>query len=672
MRKKLFVASVVVAFVYLTIGIWALPEYSINWDESVHFTRGQAILHYILTGKKDYGDFAIRPPTRRSNYQLDYQSYAFFEDKFDSKAGAGHPTVSDILSAVSNRVFYGKLGVIGDIEGYHLYSLALAAILAGVVCYFIASHFGVLAGLVSALALSLYPAFLGEARYNIKDVPEAVFYSFTILSFYQGIVSRKIRWIIVSSFFFGLAFGTKLNVVFALPTLALWVVVVWYRELKREGMNTFIYRRKAILLAMLAYPVLPIMLYFGSWPILWKDPIGRFIDNMNYYRTIGLAGEKLSDYTTIGGISTLATQWVLYITPIVTLVFFSSGIMYWIFTGKREKQYTTTLVVLWLAVPIIRVSLSGTAMYGGVRQIMEYIPAMAMLAGIGAQFLTHRFKRHTALLKLIIFVAFVPVAIKMYQMHPNESVYFNPLIGGLRGAAEKNIPGWGNTLGSTYRQATRWLNAHAEPDARLATVYGLKSDIPSMDLRPDIAFLNSFRSMTKREGEYIIGMTHYGTYAYMYHRKYLDRFLIPIFVVEEEGVPLMKIWKNDKEHLKPELRGRKEITQTIRAQTKDTYLDVDVGRVVELMGIRFTYPTAACTLPDQGYFMDSIDGQQWQRESGDFSGIPLTTWFRTKPEPGVLQFVFAAEPARFIRVVTSDTDSCFLTKPVEARVSYLE
>lgn len=656
--------SIFVGVLFFVVGVFDLPNYGPNWDEPVHFGRGQAMLHYFLTGKKDYQDLSPDQSFRRSYYQHDYYSYSYFEKTFEENkkfaAGTGHPVLSDIFAAMFNRIFYKTLPLFGDIESYHLYSVAVASVLVGVLTYVVSSMYGMFAGFVTALSLALTPLFLGESRFNIKDVPEAVFYSLSILTFYRGIVRNNWKWIIVSSFFSGLAFGTKLNIVFGIFTLGLWLIVVWRTKVKKFDRTVF--------LSLVSYGIIPLVLYFGSWPILWKDPINRFLYNLYYYKTIGTGGAPIG--FTILGINTYAIQWVLFSTPLIILFFALLGI----YVGIRTKQNRDFfwLVLFWFLVPIIRVSFPKASIYGGVRQIMEYIPAMAILSGIGANAIYNHYKnnkRYNYYIKVVIILMFLPITFKIISLHPNESIYFNPLIGGLKGASERNIPGWGNSLGSTYRQGVRWLNKNAEAGAKLGFLYELRSNIPEIDLRSDIEFNNHVRSAIQRKGEYVIGVSHDGTQEYSYHRKYLERFLDPVYTVMVDGVPVLKIWKNDFAHSKPEYQKQEQLVSNVLVYQEHGNLVIDLGEKQKVTKLVVQYPvTDLCTLPTSGYFQSSPDRIYWNRETADFVFFPLASWFKTQPELGFLQFLFAAENARFIKLVILDKNSCLLLQPLRALV----
>ena len=663
---------------YCLINVRSLSDYGVNWDEPVHFGRGQAILRFFLTGKKDYSDLEANPPVRRSFYQSDGYTYTYLESNFDAPSfpiiGAGHPVVSDLLASMTNRIFYGWLGLLGDIEAYHAYSVFLSAVCVGGVVYFTGRHYGIFAGVVAGLSLFLYPLFLGESRFNIKDPAEAVYYALTVLTFFWGVTKNRWPWILLSSLFAGLAFGTKLNIVFLALSLILWIFLLWFNKVRIHGIKVFVHKQKALLISFFSFPIVIGILYFGTWPMLWEDPIRRFLYNLSYYKTVGI-GEYQPDFITTFGFNTYAMQWIVYTTPVVILFFAIIGIVWTILQGRREKYKTSLFLFFWFLVPIIRVSLPSTSIYGGVRQIMEYIPPMAMLAGVGAGFLIKIYKNYTRykhykdysfLLQVLILLSFIPITLKMISMHPNESVYFNPIIGGLAGARERNIPGWGNSLGSTYRQGVRWINAHAEEGAKVAMAFELLSSIPKSDFRPDIKYSNLYRSGQKREGEYIIGITHQGDAARYLNYRYVQNFLVPLYQVVVDGVPLLKVWKNDIEHTIPSIIQDTHAITGIEVKRIGDKIIVEFPHVVRLTKLSlFFNERDDCTLPEEGQLFMSVDGQSWsQSAAGNLLESASYVWFKHHSEKGKLMYLFAADYLRYLKFTGIYEATCLHKYPV--------
>lgn len=679
-EKTLFFLSAIVAFVYLFVGIVDLPNYGPNWDESVHFGRGQAILRYLKTGEKDYSK--MQDISRRSYYKNDSYAYTFFEEKFREWkfpiTGAGHPPLSDLVASFFNVIFYEKLNILGDVESYHLYSIFLSSLLVGYIFYFVTKEYSFFAGTIAMLSFFLYPLFLGESRFNIKDIPQACFYTFTALFFYKGITSNKIRWVFLSALAFSFGFGTKFNILFLSFTLLLWLVIS----------KKFFIRHVKIFLSFLLYPILSISIFFLSWPLLWEDPLKRFIYNFNYYKIVGLQGPTESSYT-IFGFNTYAAQWILFTTPLAILLLCFFGILYSLTKGWKEKNKLALFILLLFLVPILRVTVPKAVIYGGIRQIAEYIPAMAILAGIGANYLVQNLKLKmqnynvkfkifnfrlqllTFIFELLIILSFIPITLKIISLHPNESIYFNPIIGGLKGASEKNIPGWGNSLGSTYRQGVNWLNKHAEKNAKLAFVYELRSNIAIPDLRNDIELNNQARSLSDRKGEYIIGVTHYGAHNDSIHRKYLERLLYPVYEVNVDGVPVLKVWHNDVAHTLPQYKNLKVKRDGILFKKEDHSLVVDLGEIFTLVKIEIQYDDQDCTKPQSGHFEYSAYGGKWREADNNFS-YTLSILTNPQARPGFLRVWVPVERTRFIKVVSSGQRSCLLLRPIDVLVYYVQ
>jgi len=691
--KKPFLIGILFAAVFFIVGIITVKEYNINWDEPIHFFRGQNFIHYYLTGSKDFSNFNTKPPIRRSLYQESSFTYSLLEKQFTQSnklltqggnlpLGIGHPPFSDVTASLFNYVLYQKLGWVGDIDSYHWYSIFLASLLVGYIFYFVSKRLGIFAGSISAISLSLYPLFLGESRYNTKDIPEAVYYSFTILFFYNALVGNTLRksigWIILSSIFFSFGFATKFNIIFFPAIVFPWALILWIKKIKTSP-SKFIKEKYSLLLSFLLYPIVGLFVFYASWPIFWPNPLKGLLMVIDYYKWIGINPNFDQRFITFFHLNTYALQWVANTTPFVILFLTFCGFIYVIKNFLKQKDKISVLVLLWFIFPLLRVTLPNAGIYGGVRQIMEYIPAMAILCGMGALFLvrvlSEKIKSKNIpkkfLLQGLIFILFLPIFIKLLSLHPNESLFFNDLNDGIRGAKERNVPGWGNSLGSTYRQGIAWLNNHTEKNAKISLVYGLLANIPITDLRPDLEINTKYRSGLKREGEYAIDLVHSQTRENLYYRKYVERFLDPVWELNVDGVAVLKIWKNDIEHTK--LEYQKDETRILpeKVENEEGMMTIDLGEIKRITKIQINYDPSMCTLPTQGHFMLSKDKDNWERMADDFSAFYFAPWFKPQPEIGILQFLFAAENSRYIRLIINDDKSCLLIHPTSISVWHI-
>lgn len=690
-KNKKFLVSILLGCIFFSIGLIVLPHYGPNWDEPLHFSRGQVILHYFLTGKKDYKD--LKPyvkyvqkddtiffspqnlskenvPTR-SDYQYDGETFEYFLKDY------GHPPVSDILSALFNVILFQKLRLINDVDSYHIYSLLLSAVLVSVIFWWTSKYWGFFVGIIASLSLSLYPLLLGESHNNIKDVPETVFYSLTLIFFYEGFIKKKILLIIASSIFLGLAFSTKFNALFIPFTIVPWFLLFTVSRKKEIGKY---FRLSPFLLF---YPLFAISIFYFSWPYLWSSPLKNFLNVVYYYTSIGTNSNFDSRFITFFGLNTYAIKWIIYSTPLITLVLSLIGILYAFLNGFREKDKTLFFLLLWFLIPIARVTRPDAGIYGGVRQIMEFVAPMAILSGLGAVTLREGIlkiigkfsfgNRQRLKLNILLLLFFLPIAIKLILIHPNEEVYFNPLVGGLRGAKEQDIPEWGQSLGNPNKQAIQWLNKNAENGAKLATNFGLASSIPTIFLRSDIKFTNVYRSVLERNGEYVIGLTHQSGFEETYFFQYLDKFLDPVYEVRVDEVPILRVWKNDLQNTKEKYKDIVLLSGGPKVSVREDSLAIDVGEKVNLAKmiikfkisncltsgkINYSVDSSGSNVLDEGTIEVSSDNQNWTVLDGDLraqSFLPTTT----RQENGDFVYYFAAIEARYIRISYNPQNLCF-------------
>lgn len=680
-RLPVFI-GILIASVFLFFNVVILHDYGQNWDESTHFFRGQAFLNFFLTGQKKYEDLpkfklyyqnndsVLFDPLdkkdipRVSMYQ--HRGLAFNYWSGSTASPGGHPPLSDIFAAFFNFVLFQKIGLINDVDSHHVYSVFLAAILVGVIFVWAHKNYGVFTAIIASISLALYPIFFAESHFNIKDVPETVFYSLSIIAFYEGIVRRKNLWILISAIFFSFAFATKFNILFMPFTLLPWIILYLLKlKDKRKYIN--------LMPSFIVYPILVTTVFFASWPFLWPDLIGRFSEVMTYYREIGNNSVFDPRYITYFGFNTYPAQWIVYVTPLVTLFFSLFGIIYALRNGFKEKTKITLLILIWFLIPILRVTRPNAGIYGGVRQIMEYAPAMAILSGIGANWLREQivnfivirnknifFKKRTGLLiAFLLILAFVPITIKLISLHPNEGIYYNPLIGGLKGAKEKGLLDAGSDLGNVNKQATEWINSNAEPNAKVALFAGLGSDIPGIQLRGDLSFSNIHRSGMDRKGEYVIGLVeNFYIYPDDFMVIYYNNFLIPVHEIKVDGVPLIKIWKNDAAHTKKQYLNEKVIGD-YKKTISDSSLELDFGKPVYLTKISITFSNKECSKSAEGSIDVAEKSGDWVSLDSDLQAAGFYTLYYFYKPSGEYAYPFAAVNTRFLKFNFTAPDSCF-------------
>jgi len=695
---KYFFPILFVPVLFLIFGVGTIKDYGINWDEPYHFMRGQAYLHFFLTGEKDYSTLPKYPRVNsecpswannkcdvspggatdtlplkikgkiyedaitaqyqhrlfslwRSTYQHDTYNYNYIIAN-----EGGHPPINDILAALTNTVFYQRLHLVGDLDSHHLYEVLtsfLIVLAVGIATYI---NYGALPAFVASASLAIYPLFFSESHFNIKDPPLASYYGLTLLFLFFGITRKKWKLVLVSSIFAGLGLGTKLNIAFAPLVVVPWFVyfiTTKYLETRK------IFLSKSVFAMLILYIPIAMGIVYASWPYLWSDPFRNTMRILDFYRQIGTGtAAEMSSYL-IHKWNTYPTLWIIYTTQVPILLLSLGGIIYSVYLTFKRKDSFPLLVLLWLFIPILRVSWPGAGIYGGVRQIMEYVPALALEAGIGTYALL-RYTKYKTFISIIILVSMIFSAYEIVRIHPNENVYFNQLIGGLPGAKSKNIPYWGNTYGNAYQQGVDWINKNAIPNARLGLTIATQANIARNSLREDIEYYNGSWSGTKREGEYEIELDYEWPFKYWYSFQYYDRYLDPVYVSSVDGVPLVKVWKNDIEHTKPAFREEinyQPASTLLRKNTANKELWIDMGKDIFLTGLKIWHSNVGCSVQKGGYMALSLDNKNWAKEMDppDTAQVPPTT---AEWKKGNFLFLFPGTKTRYILFDPQMNDTC--------------
>ena len=638
--KKILRVGILATAVFLGVMFLTLEDYGISWDEPIHFLRGQSYLHYFLTGKTRY-DEAVEPKSHYENNSLGAEFFLVRE---------GHPPINDVFSAVFNQVFHQKLKLLGDIEAYHLFNISAASFLVFIVVIFAYETYGLFAAVIAFLVVSLYPLFFSEAHFNVKDPAETAFFAATIWTFWKSVQKGSPKWLFLTAVFFGLALGTKFNVLF-LPL----IIVPYYffiRPLKKIS--------KRYILGLTVSPLIVLAIFFLSWPLLWQETIPNLLKVISYYKQLGTGHNYEPSFLLLGGLNLFPTYWIIVTTPVAVLMLTIIG-MLGTFISKR-RDGVGMLWLLWLLIPIVRVTVPGMSIYGGVRQIMEFLPAMALLAGLGASYLIQKLKL-TIYKYLFILITFILLLIPIVKYHPHENVYFNFLVGGLKGAKEKNIPYWGNSYGNAYKPAIDWLNENAPINSRLALIQGTSLNIPQIMLRKDITFGNHFWSGIERKGEYLLELTHNDPVRYYpYAWDYVEKFLDPVYEVKVDGVAIAKLWKNDLEHTKPEMRrGETVYTGQLEVMLEGGSLETLAKEILTLTRLKVEYGNFDSCTSLKGIVEVSGDGEIWQKEPDPVPAVQTSV--EESLGPNQMTYYFPGTEAVAVRYVGESENQCIFNDP---------
>jgi hypothetical protein len=255
---------------------------------------------------------------------------------------------------------------------------------------------------------------------------------------------------------------------------------------------------------LIIYTAFALAAMYVTWPYLWPDPLGHFIESLQVMSQYPWPGQVLFDgvqYESTGiprsylpallGIQLTEPVWVLFCAGLTVAVV---G-----FVKRREYVDLLALTLVWFVLPLAGFILSRTPLYDNFRQIFFILPPVFLMAGI----IIEKIERLPLQIGLIA-LAVLPGVIGIIRLHPYEYIYYNTFAGGESGAFRRfELDYWG----TSYREAADWLNEIAPPDANV-WVEG-PAHLLDLYLRDDLSLYSTYEVERADQYDFVVSTTRY-------------------------------------------------------------------------------------------------------------------------------------------------------------------
>ena len=421
----------------LLVILLTFRDYGVTWDESVQAEYGELVVEYFRSGLRD---------TRAASF-LDLKYYG---PLFDTTAA----------------LIY-RLDPAAKYEIRHLL-IALLALLAVVGVLMYGRLFGdPYVPFFSSLILMLLPRFYGHAYNNPKDVPFASLFVWSMLLMARLFMAGTYRW--ADIFACGALIGLTLSVrPGSLPILALYFLAGMALTISRD---VILEKRRLIDAANGRLLAQGISVFAIAWIImvsLWPWAHENVL--LNPLRAVSVAASFIQSYPLLfegkvfpsddlPGYYLIKYLWIT--TPPAVIFFALVGT---ILCGKKIMQnfqdrsmIACSLTLLWFSFPVVYFFFRRPNVYDEIRHFLFILPALAVLAGIGAAALLRAARGRNLqrlLLPLLVIVFVMPVK-DLIDLHPYQMTYFNVFAGGMTEASrEYETDYWV----SSYKEAMQWVN----------------------------------------------------------------------------------------------------------------------------------------------------------------------------------------------------------------------
>jgi hypothetical protein len=223
---------------------------------------------------------------------------------------------------------------------------------------------------------------------------------------------------------------------------------------------------------LVVYGVVAIVTTYLTWPVLWGNPLLSLSERVSGVSDFG--GFPVHLWGVKYGSGDLPWQYLPTLLAVqLTLpavLLFVVGLPYSWIQSKPDggRRLLVVLVWAWLVLPVLAVILRWVPIYNNFRHVLFMVPPMFLIMGFGA-WKASDMVRSPAIRGGLAVVALLPGLVGIVRLHPYEYIYYNQLVGGVRGAEGKfDLDYWCISL----REGTAFVNREAPPGTRVGVASG--------------------------------------------------------------------------------------------------------------------------------------------------------------------------------------------------------
>ena len=218
-------------------------------------------------------------------------------------------------------------------------------------------------------------------------------------------------------------------------------------------------------LALAVYALIAIIAMYLTWPYLWPNPIGHFLETVQIMSQHPWPGSVLFNGAMYPANDLPASYMPLLLAiqltePVLALFFIGFAVaLYGSVTKWMKARELLALTLVWFVLPLVTFILLRPTLYDNFRQSFFIVPPIFFMTGLAFD-QVRRPLFQTVLIGLMI----LPGVVALVRLHPYEYVYYNQFIGGVDAAVDRfELEYWA----TSYREAAREANRIAPPNANV-------------------------------------------------------------------------------------------------------------------------------------------------------------------------------------------------------------
>ncbi|MBI5232998.1 MAG: glycosyltransferase family 39 protein [Deltaproteobacteria bacterium] len=477
-------------------------DYGETYDTWLHLDYGKLMLEFLKTGDRAFEQF----------HDLSY---------YGPLADTAAEFALNVLSPSTHTE---------AVEQRHLINFLISLIGLIAIYHTLKMVYGWKAGFAGMLIFLFLPSIYGHSFNNPKDVIFGSMYMASLWGVMFYLQDKTLPKALLAGFLTGIAIDQRIGGVFLIAVFFSALAYSLSDDAKREGIKAVLMRA---LYGAIVFLIAASAAVYTFHPFLWPDPFDRLA---TIYRI-------MSDFPgTIGNNQTLfmgrfydirhlpwyyIPVWVNITVPLLTLLFIYCAVIlgtvrFFKNNLTRNERHLVIISAAAVLFPVIAIIIKDSVLYDGIRHLIFIFYPLVLLSVFGLASLFRILPltglRYGLIVSMIIYYIFI--GREMVLLHPYQSLYFNEVAGGLKGAAERfETDYWG----SSYKEGIAWLNKNTIGEVKVAAGSHF-----SMDhyFRPGI-------TLVRRNPDFYISTTRYNE-----HERVKTA---PVHTVAVEGVDILYI-----------------------------------------------------------------------------------------------------------------------------------
>jgi hypothetical protein len=423
-------------------------DYGQSGDEWLQIEYGQHIWNYFTKGDQQALNYDAM--------SLQYQGQQFYGGFFDFLTEVLHQWFPSIPHLLLRHFFNALMG-------------ALMMMFTGMFVFRLSKRWSV--AFIALLFIIFSPRIFGESMNNPKDIPLGcgfIIGMYYWLAFLQEMPRRMWRYALGIAIGFGIAFGVRsaggiLQVAyFGVMTLLYYFTNQDFQARVKADNNKLLKKGFLVLgVALVAGYIIALL----TWPWGLQSPLSHPIESLKemtnrsvtlrvFFEGVFRPNNNQPWYYEF--------KWILISNPIVVII----GVaLFLVMLAKARREYGTFTVVFLVFAAFftpLYMAYKKSSVHDTWRHLFFIYPFWVSMAALGWPLITSFFS--SARLRWVPFaiavVGLLPAIIWTFKVHPNQYVYFNEFVGGIKGAH-----GYYDTdyYQNSALQDAKWIINNAKP-----------------------------------------------------------------------------------------------------------------------------------------------------------------------------------------------------------------